>query len=77
MKADLEDASIPYVDSDGKRRDFHSLRAYYITRLLENGVPIHVVQRLARHASPTTTMSHYAKVSSDTNFMTLLDDADL
>ena len=77
MKADLEDASIPYVDSLDQRRDFHSLRAYYITRLIENGVPIHVVQRLARHASPVTTMKHYAKVDPGTDFMNVLGDAGL
>ena len=77
LKADLEDASIPYVDDHGNRRDFHSFRSYYITRLIENNTPLHVLQKLARHASPVTTMKHYAKVDPGTNFRSLLDEAGL
>lgn len=61
LKLDLRDAGIPYKTSDGQVRDFHSLRATYITLLIEAGMPIHDVQRLARHATPTLTLQAYAK----------------
>jgi site-specific recombinase XerD len=42
----------------------HSLRHSFVTMLLKGGVPIHVVQALAGHASVVTTM-RYTRVWSD------------
>ena len=63
MRQDIEAAGLPYVDSEGGRRDLHSIRGRFITKLLEAQIPIHIVQRLARHASPQTTLSFYARVN--------------
>ena len=40
----------------------HRLRHTFVTEALEAGVPIHVVQRMAGHASVQTTLGHYAHV---------------
>jgi len=36
----------------------HAFRHRYVTRLMENETPLHTVQALARHRSPTTTMRY-------------------
>jgi len=61
LRVDLEAAGIAYQTPEGKA-DFHSLRATYITNLIQSGVSIKLVQILARHASPILTMTRYAKV---------------
>ena len=49
MKRRLRDASLP------SRLSPHSFRVTTITDLLEQGVPLEDVQRLAGHADPRTT----------------------
>ncbi len=43
--------------------DFHSLRGTFITQLVRAGVNIKVIQTLARHASPSTTLQFYARAT--------------
>jgi len=61
---DLRKAGIRRITPQGKVT-FHSLRHTFCTRLLEQGVPPHIVQALARHASATTTLEVYAHVRND------------
>ena len=46
------------------RIHFHSLRHTYITWMIEQGIPVPIVQKLAGHADITTTMG-YAHLASD------------
>jgi integrase len=62
IKADLRACGIPYETEDGMA-DFHALRAYYVSALIQAGASISEVQKLARHAKPETTLKHYAKVA--------------
>jgi integrase len=62
MRVDLEAAGIPHRTPEG-RVDFHSLRGTFVTQLVRAGVNIRVVQTLARHASPTTTLQFYARAT--------------
>jgi site-specific recombinase XerD len=52
VKRRLKDAGLPGVLSP------HSFRVTTITDLLEQGVPLEDVQRLAGHADPRTTKLH-------------------
>ncbi len=61
MKVDLESAGIAYETPEGVA-DFHSLRGYYVSSLVQSGASIKAVQTLARHSTPVTTLTHYAKV---------------
>ncbi len=62
IRADLAEAGIDY-ETDAGVADFHSLRGYYVSALVQSGATIKEVQTLARHAKPQTTLAHYAKVS--------------
>lgn len=58
MRADLADASIPYVveGPDGPLfADFHALRHTYLTVASESGIDLRTVQELAGHSSPDLT----------------------
>lgn len=57
IKLDLEEAEIPHKTEIGVRC-FHSLRNSYISGLLDQGVPLTAVQRLARHSTPTLTAKY-------------------
>ena len=46
----------------GEYLDFHSFRASFITRLVQNGATIKQVQLLARHKDAETTLKHYIKI---------------
>ncbi len=59
VQADLKAAGIPYQDEQGRVFDFHALRSQYLTGLARAGVPLAAAQKLAGHASPTTTARHY------------------
>jgi integrase len=61
LKADLDDAGIPFRTPEGQA-DFHSLRGLYITRLALAGVPLAVTQKLARHSDPKITMNVYTRL---------------
>ena len=60
LKQDLQRAGI----SDRKGElfiDFHSFRAYFITKLIRAGVDVKTTQSLARHSTPVLTLQAYAK----------------
>ncbi len=61
MRHDMAAAGIAEETEEGVI-DFHSLRTTYITLLAKAGVPIQHVQKLARHAAPTTTAKHYIRL---------------
>lgn len=48
-----------YRDARGRVFDFHAIRGTFITRLAEEGLPLSVVQALARHSDPKLTTAHY------------------
>jgi integrase len=63
LKADLRRAGIAPVDASGRVVDMHSLRHGYITSLARAGVPVKVLQTLARHSDPKLTLNVYAHLS--------------
>jgi integrase len=46
-----------------KSYTLHQLRKTFITKLLENGIPIHNVKALADHGDIKTTLNYYASVN--------------
>jgi integrase len=60
LQADLARAGIPYVDAEGRYRDFHALRHRFGTALALANVPPKVAQSLMRHSSITLTMDRYS-----------------
>lgn len=54
------------------RYHFHCLRSSFVTRLLNEGVPVHYVQSLAGHANLSTT-SGYAKSNPTDAIQNILD----
>lgn len=50
-----------YADKAGIKASPHDIRASFITNLIETGKPVLQVQRLAGHASPTTTERYYSR----------------
>jgi integrase len=63
LKTDLRRAGIDPVDGDGRVVDMHSLRHGYITALAKAGVPVKVLQTLARHSDPRLTLNIYTHLS--------------
>ena len=59
IKADLEDAGIPYVDDAERYADFHSLRHTTGSLLAASGVHPKVAQSIMRHSDINLTMSLY------------------
>ena len=51
-----------YRDSADLVADFHSLRHTYVSRLVQSGASIKVVQELARHSTPMLTLGRYAHI---------------
>jgi Phage integrase family len=62
LRKDLARCGIPFETKEGVA-DLHSLRHGYITTLGNAGVPIKVLQTLARHADPRLTLNTYSHVS--------------
>ena len=56
---DLAFAGIPKRDSRGKTLDLHALRHTFATSLARAKVPVHVAQKLLRHADPSMTLKIY------------------
>ena len=50
------------VDVAGRVADFHALRVYFITRLVETGATLKEAMELARHSDPKLTLKTYARV---------------
>ena len=62
LRADLEDAGIPYQDSAGRYRDFHALRHTCGSWLAGCGVHPKTIQQIMRHGDINLTMSRYTHV---------------
>ncbi len=61
-KAREASAFLAPVDDRGRALDFHGLRVTYVTRLVTSGANVKVAQELARHSTPTLTLSFYTKL---------------
>jgi integrase len=64
LHADLRRCEIEPVDDQGRVVDTHSLRHGYISALARAGVPVKVVQTLARHSDPKLTLGVYSHLSA-------------
>jgi integrase/recombinase XerD len=64
LHADLRRCGIEPVDGEGRVVDTHSLRHGYISALARSGVPVKVVQTLARHSDPKLTLGIYSHLSA-------------
>jgi hypothetical protein len=64
LHADLRRCGIEPVDAEGRVVDTHSLRHGSITALARAGVPVKVVQTLARHSDPKLTRNLYSHLSA-------------
>lgn len=49
--------------ADGSSLDLHSIKTTGITFMANSGVPIRIIQEMAEHKSPVTTLKHYARVN--------------
>jgi integrase len=63
---DLKAAGIPKNLPDGTSLDIHSFKTSAISILHDAGVPLKVIQELAEHSNPQTTMNHYVKANKVT-----------
>ena len=63
LRADLEEAALPYTDNQGRDYDFHALRHQFITSLSRAGVSLRAAQELARHSKPELTANIYTHLS--------------
>jgi hypothetical protein len=52
-------------DASGEYLSAHSMRHTFATRALQSGVPLEIVSKLLDHASVSTTLSIYAKFSTE------------
>lgn len=64
LRTDLDAAGVP-VEVDGpegiETRDFHALRAVYISNVIRAGADLKEAMTLARHSDPRLTASRYAR----------------
>ena len=64
LRADLDAAGVP-VEVDGpegtETRDFHALRAWYISDVIRAGADLKQAMTLARHSDPRLTAGRYAR----------------
>lgn len=63
LQRDLEAASIPYVDEQGRYADVHVLRHTFITNMMKSGINPKTAQSLARHSTIDLTMNVYTKLT--------------
>ena len=59
IRADLQEAGIPYRDASDRVVDFHALRHTFVTNMANAGVHPRLAQKLARHSTITLTMDRY------------------
>jgi integrase/recombinase XerC len=59
---DLNAAKVSNDGDDGRKLDFHALRATFATRLARAGVAPQIAKRLLRHSDVKVTMQHYTKL---------------
>lgn len=65
LQADLIAAGVSYTidSSEGtEHRDFHALRATYISNTIRAGATLKEAMTMARHSDPKLTMSRYARI---------------
>jgi integrase len=65
LGADLAAAGMDRHDASGRVFDFHSLRAQFVTNLVQGGASPRAAQVLARHSSSDLTLSVYTKLRGD------------
>ncbi len=58
-KVRVESAFLCPTDHSDKRADFHAFRHTFVTWLIKAGVPLRIVQELARHSDPKITANIY------------------
>lgn len=63
---DLKAAGIQKNLPDGTSLDIHSFKTSAISILHDAGVPLKVIQELAEHSNPQTTMNHYVRANKVT-----------
>lgn len=63
FRRDLAKAGIVYLDDQGRRVDFHSLRMTFGTNLVLSGAHLRVLQELMRHSDIRLTMKLYTDAS--------------
>jgi integrase len=63
LKTDLRRCGIAPMDGSGRVVDMHSLRHGFITMLAKAGVPVKVLQTLARHSDPKLTLNVYSHLT--------------
>jgi integrase len=63
LATDLKRCGIESMDDAGRVVDMHSLRHGYITTLAKAGVPVKVLQTLARHSDPKLTLNVYSHLT--------------
>ncbi len=68
-RSDLKAAGIPYIDGEGRRADFHSLRYTLATNLAKAGIAPRVAMEIMRHSDMRLTMKTY----TDTELLPLTD----
>ena len=56
---DWKAAGIDFIDKDGRRADFHSLRKTFCTMMQNAGVPQRIAQEAMRHSDPRLTTQVY------------------
>src|SRR5260370_37029034 len=62
IRRDLEPASVPDRDEQGRVADFHALRHTFISTLAHQNVPPKLAQELARHSDIRLTLGRYSHV---------------
>ena len=65
LRKDATHAGIDVVDQDGRRLDFHALRATCATMMARAGVPLQLARRLMRHTTAAMTAKHYEKLARE------------
>lgn len=59
FERDIPRAGIAARDERGRNLTFHSLRRYFVVRVIRAGGKVHEVRRMARHRSVQTTLNYY------------------
>jgi hypothetical protein len=59
LRVDLDEASIPCIDAEGRVFDLHARRVQFISGLARSGVHPKVAQLLARHSDISLTTNTY------------------
>ncbi|MGZ8900127.1 MAG: tyrosine-type recombinase/integrase, partial [Limisphaerales bacterium] len=69
FRADLKKAGIEFVDSQGRRADFHAFRHTLATMFARLGVAPRVAMEAMRHSEMKLTMKHY----TDATYLVTVD----